>query len=214
MLTSAPSDGRPPAPLPFVGRRQELTALERHLRGAGPPLLVLTGEPGIGKTRLLREGYALAGLMGLTVLEGGCAHRGGQDSYAPTGEAVERYLERLTPSGRHAALRDCAWLVRLLPELASVLAAIAPLPAWTVSPAQEHRLMVKAVSRVLANVAGPGGTLLLLDDLQWAGSDALALLAALARPFVGALPGRRGALRAGHDAASRSPAADRGGTVV
>ena len=36
--------------------------------------------------------------------------------------------------------------------------------------------MVAAVARFLANVAGPAGTLLVLDDLQWAGPDALDLL--------------------------------------
>ena len=41
--------------------------------------------------------------------------------------------------------------------------------------------MFAAVARFLSNVAGPAGTLLLLDDLQWAGSDALDLLAALVR---------------------------------
>ncbi len=44
--------------------------------------------------------------------------------------------------------------------------------------------MFEAVERFLANVAGPAGTLLLLDDLQWAGSDALDLLATLARSTI------------------------------
>src|SRR5207237_1356468 len=39
---------------PFVGRRGELALLERHLTGEGPPMLLLAGEPGIGKTRLLQ----------------------------------------------------------------------------------------------------------------------------------------------------------------
>jgi predicted ATPase len=56
-----------------------------------------------------------------------------------------------------------------------------PLPPWTVSPEQERRLMLEAVGRFLANVAGPAGTLLVLDDLQWAGADALDLLATLVR---------------------------------
>jgi tetratricopeptide (TPR) repeat protein len=56
---------------------------------------------------------------------------------------------------------------------------IAPLPIWTVAPAQERRLLVQAVARFLGNVAGPAGTVLVLDDLQWAGPDALAVLTAL-----------------------------------
>ena len=64
-------------------------------------------------------------------------------------------------------------------ELAGL--GIEPLPPWTVTPAQERRLVFGAAARYLANVAGPAGTLLLLDDLQWAGADALDLLAALLR---------------------------------
>jgi tetratricopeptide (TPR) repeat protein len=70
-------------------------------------------------------------------------------------------------------------LVRLLPELAA--GPIEPLPSWTLSPEQERRLMFAAVRRFLANVAGAAGTLLALDDLQWAGADALSLLVSLAR---------------------------------
>ena len=84
-----------------------------------------------------------------------------------------------SPPSSAQALRGCAWLVRLLPELAE--GPIEPLPPWTVSPEQERRLMFDAVRRFLANVAGPAGTLLVLDDLQWAGADALELLGALAR---------------------------------
>jgi tetratricopeptide (TPR) repeat protein len=67
--------------------------------------------------------------------------------------------------------------VRLLPELAGAITA----PAWGVPPEQERRLMFEAVARFLANCAGPAGTLLVLDDLQWAGVDALDLLGRLVR---------------------------------
>jgi tetratricopeptide (TPR) repeat protein len=50
-----------------------------------------------------------------------------------------------------------------------------------VAPEQERRLVFAAVRRFLGNVAGPAGTLLVLDDLQWAGSDGLALFSTLAR---------------------------------
>jgi tetratricopeptide (TPR) repeat protein len=74
-------------------------------------------------------------------------------------------------------LRDCAWLGRLLPELTTDLPA--PPAPGALSVEAERRLMVEAVRRYLSNVAGPAGTLLLLDDLQWAGADALGLLGAL-----------------------------------
>ncbi|HZS94767.1 MAG TPA: helix-turn-helix domain-containing protein, partial [Chloroflexota bacterium] len=54
-----PRAARPPVP-PLIDREDEVEAIERHLRGSGPPLLLLSGQPGIGKTRLLREAAALA----------------------------------------------------------------------------------------------------------------------------------------------------------
>jgi tetratricopeptide (TPR) repeat protein/DNA-binding XRE family transcriptional regulator len=176
---TARPEGSPPAhggPL-LVGRAQELAMLDRHLAGEGPPLLLLAGEPGIGKSRLLQETGARALRAGWAVLAGGCHRRGGQDPYAPLLPALERYIRAQSPAQLRAALRGCAWLVRLLPELAD--GPIEPLPDWTLSPEQERRLMVGAVAHFLGNVSGAAGTLLVLDDLHWAGADALDLLAAL-----------------------------------
>jgi tetratricopeptide (TPR) repeat protein/transcriptional regulator with XRE-family HTH domain len=160
---------------PLVGREPELARLEGHLAGVGPPLLLLAGEPGIGKSRLLAEAAHHA--PGWTVLAGGCQRRGDQEPFAPLLGALQGYLHGRAPAHLRAALHDCAWLVRLLPELLQVVKA--PFPAWTLPSEQERRLMFAAVARFLANVAGPAGTLLVLDDLQWAGADALELLASL-----------------------------------
>ena len=167
------------APPPFVGRARELALLDRHLAGAGPPVLLLAGEPGIGKSRLLQEASQPATLSGWRVLAGGCQRRGGQEPYAPLLQALERHIRIQSPAQLRTDLRGCAWLVRLLPELAA--GPIEPLPTWTLTPDQERRLMVAAVARFLTNVAGPAGVVLVLDDLQWAGSDALDLLTALVR---------------------------------
>jgi tetratricopeptide (TPR) repeat protein/transcriptional regulator with XRE-family HTH domain len=168
---------------PIVGRTRELALLERHLSGAPeeslPPVLLLAGEPGIGKSRLIREAAQRAVTHGWRVLMGGCQRRNGHAPFAPLLEALEGYIAHRTPSELRTDLRGCAWLVRLLPELAA--RPIEPLPAWTLPPDQERRLMDKAVGLFLANVAGPAGTILLLDDLQWAGADALVLLATLVR---------------------------------
>jgi transcriptional regulator with XRE-family HTH domain len=169
--------------VPLVGRQRELALLAQFLAGAGGrgravPLLLLAGEPGIGKTRLLQAVAQQAVAQGWGVLAGGCHRRGGQEPYAPLLDALAQHLHTQTPVRRRAALAGCAWLVRLLPELAEVLE---PLPSGTLTPEQERRLMFGAAARLLANVAGPAGTLLVLDDLQWAGPDALDLLATLVR---------------------------------
>jgi predicted ATPase/DNA-binding XRE family transcriptional regulator len=162
---------------PLVGRAPELALLEGHLDGKGPPLLLLAGEPGIGKSRLLQHTAQQAPAGGWRVLVGGCQRRGGQEPYAPVLQALALVLDGQTRAKARTMLRGCAWLVRLLPELAD--GPIEPLPGWSISPEQERRLIFGAVERFLTNVAGPAGTLLLLDDLQWAGADALDLLAAL-----------------------------------
>jgi predicted ATPase/DNA-binding XRE family transcriptional regulator len=184
----APSSALPPLALParaggifppLVGRAAELALLQRHLTGEGPPLLLLGGEPGIGKSRLLHEAACRAAESGWQVLQGGCSRRGSQEPYAPLLGALERYLRWRGPLHVRADLHGCAWLVRLLPELAE--GPVEPLPTWSLTPDQERRLMFRAVVRFLTNMAGPAGTLLVLDDLQWAGADALDLLAVLAR---------------------------------
>ncbi|HVA91913.1 MAG TPA: AAA family ATPase [Chloroflexota bacterium] len=182
----APGSLTPPGPNltgmavpPLVGRQRELALLERHLAGQGPPVLLLAGEPGIGKTRLLQAASSRAAAHGWRVLEGGCRQRGGQEPYAPLLEALQRHILSQRATDLRAHLRGCAWLVRLLPELAE--GSIPPLPTWTTSPEQERRLMVEAVGRFLGNIAGRLGTLLVLDDLQWAGQDALDVLGTLVR---------------------------------
>jgi tetratricopeptide (TPR) repeat protein/transcriptional regulator with XRE-family HTH domain len=164
---------------PFVGRAHELTVIEEFLAGEGAPLLLVAGEPGIGKSRLLREAARHAGGHGWTVLEDGCTRRSGQEPYAPLVGALAAVIQRRNPAQLRADLQGCAWLARLLPELAGM--AIGPVPQWPLAPDQERRLMFAAVERFLSNIGGAPGALLILDDLQWAGSDALDLLGALVR---------------------------------
>lgn len=164
---------------PLVGRAHELAVLARHLEGVDPAAVVfLVGEPGIGKSRLLHEAAQFGRSTGWSMIAGSCHRRSGQEPYAPLLGALERCLANLPLSQRRTALRGCGWLVKLLPELAGEME---PLPAWTLTPEQERRLLFGAVGRLLDNLAGPAGTLLLLDDLQWAGQDALDLLATLVR---------------------------------
>ncbi len=171
----------PPGPAPLVGRERELALVTCLLDSSShvtPPLLLLGGEPGIGKSRLLHAAAEQATARGWRVLIGICRRGGGQDPYSPLIDAVARYLLTLPPEHVRTSLKGCAWLIRLLPELGDVLE---PLPTLPLPPEQERRLLFAAMARFLANIAGPAGTLLILDDLQWAGSDALDLLAALLR---------------------------------
>jgi tetratricopeptide (TPR) repeat protein/transcriptional regulator with XRE-family HTH domain len=165
----------PELTIPMIGRTDELRGLDEHLCGVGPPVLLLSGEPGIGKTRLLQATREIAGQRKWTVVWGGCQRSSGEEPYAPLVGALSNALQRL-PSLEDAVV-DCDWIVRLLPELLSVISE--PLPS--LAAAQERRLVFDAVGRFLRNIGGPSGTLVILDDLQWARGDTFDLLDALAR---------------------------------
>lgn len=159
---------------PLVGRHEEAAEIGRHISGTGPPLLLLEGEPGIGKTRLLLEAVRIAEDRKLTVLSGGCDRRSGQDPYTPMTQALQQYALRIAKSELRAATRGANWLVRLLPELHGAVSA--PVLMGSLGAEQERRLVFDSVTRFLGNSAASGGMLLVLDDLQWAGEDAVDLL--------------------------------------
>lgn len=163
--------------LPLINRTREQTYLRRFLSCFGPQVLLFAGQPGIGKTRLLQEAAEQGESSGWTVLLGACHLRGGHGPFAPVLGALESYIHTQPASQLRDDLNGCRWLVRLLPEL--VETAGVPVPSWELPPDQERRLMFTAVRRFLANVSGPSGTLLVLDDLQRINSDGADLLRAL-----------------------------------
>ncbi|HKS68819.1 MAG TPA: AAA family ATPase, partial [Ktedonobacterales bacterium] len=164
--------------LPLVGRDHEIACIERHLVAeAEPPLLLFAGESGIGKTRLLQAAVERGASSGWRVLEGVCRRHSMQGPYGPLLDALAGAIRPLDRTQLQAALDGCMWLVRLMPELAERGAV--PMPAWSLPAGQERRLMFAAVERFLRNIAGPAGTLLVLDDLQWARADTLDALSAL-----------------------------------
>ena len=170
--------GRPARPL--AGRDAEMAQIRRHLSGAGPPVLLLADEPGMGKTRLLEEAASHAAGGGWGIARGGCLRRA-QDAYAPLSGALGDALQRLPASERAGVLRQAGPVDLLLPELT---APAGPGPGGSggpagVQPEQQRRLMVSCARRLLQAVTGPAGALLVLDDLHWAGPDAVDLLAAL-----------------------------------
>lgn len=189
---------REQASVSVVGRERERGEIRRQLGGMGPGVLLLGGEPGIGKTRLLEEAAELAARSGWRVIHGACQQRAG-DPYAPLAEAIADSLRRLPDRDREAALHAAGHLHLLLPELVESAdplvsdSGMGGLHPRALPPAHERRLLFTAVTDYFQAVAGDAGTLLVLDDLQWAGQDALDLLAAAANHAQQGAPTQSGA---------------------
>lgn len=165
---------------PLVGRRRTLDAMLAHLQPGAPgaqPLLMVVGEPGIGKTRLLQEALSMAQEFGYRVLVGGCNKGSADDMYAPLTDALATYLEALSPYERDLVLAPSEWLIPLFPHLN--LPHSLPDARIAQFGHSEQRLLMLALKRFLTTIEGTSGTVIVLDDLQWANCDALDLLAAL-----------------------------------
>lgn len=166
---------------PLVGREAETLLVRRHVLGSAAPVLTLVGEVGIGKSRLLAEAAAIGVANNVVVLSSGCQKFGG-DAYAPVVGALADHVQRTPAQVLRTQLSGCERLDLLLPEIIG----LAP-TCWGDSGEQRRRLMFAAAKRFLLNISGANGIVLLLDDLQWAHSDGIALIDSLVR---GMAPGQ------------------------
>ena len=196
---SAPAAALPPSPLPaaiaavaarpFAGRRPELrrlltSVLERP--AAEPHVVAVTGEAGIGKTRLAAEVAARAHEQGHEVLHGR-AERDGATPYQPFVEALRHHLAHDDALARELApiLRpELAELARLVPELRRAVPARPD--EELAEPGVRLQRGCDAVTALCAAVARSRPLLLVLEDLQWADRAALDLLRQVARATQGA----------------------------
>lgn len=161
---------------PMVGRGRELHAVEQVLArlAAGRPAVVeVTGEPGIGKTRLLDELTRAAGRRGYVVARGG-AEEGDRDiPYAAITHALDPLVDALGP--RILGAPEQAQLAAMFPSLAGRRVA----PASLEGP--ERRRLFTAVRALLVQLAQRRPLVLALDDLQWADGGSVELLSYLLR---------------------------------
>ena len=164
---------------PFAGRTHELEVLARRLQApvaerAG--VVLVGGEPGVGKSRLLSEAAALAEAHGWRVFVGHAFDTEGMPPYLPFIEALQGLRARL-PSGDAAGATwrrrpgvgvVAAGVPRRLPDL--------PSPAEMEPQSRRYRLF-EAMAALLDAVAmdAESGLLLCLEDLQWADDSTLRL---------------------------------------
>jgi class 3 adenylate cyclase len=161
----------------FVGRaaeRESLASLLSEAAEAKRRLALISGEPGIGKTRLATHTALEARAGGAIVLYG----RADEElalPYGPWIEALRHYVEN-SPEAvlRLHAERHGGELTRLVPSLAERLPDLPP-PRET-DPDTERYLLWGAVLGIVEAAAGEAGLVLILDDLHWADKPTLQLL--------------------------------------
>src|SRR4051812_15004157 len=169
----------------FVGRGDELERLrelmDAALDGRGA-LALVSGKPGIGKTRLLEELGAYAALRGARVGWGRCYEGDGAPAYWPWVQLVRAYLAARPVEASLAAMgAGAADIARVVPEVAEATGTPAPANGME-SPEQARFRFFEAMGRFLRNAATDDKPLLLvLDDLHWADAASLLLLGFLAR---------------------------------
>jgi len=172
---------------PFVARDAELaelrSALDRMLLGQGG-LVLIGGEPGVGKTRLVRELQREARERGCMALTGHCYEMEGAPPFVPFVEFMEEGV-RLLPQALRAALGDQApEIAAIVPSLRRTYPDIPPLPE--VPADQQRRLLFSAFLEFVQRSTRKSPSVILFDDLHWADEPTLQLIQFLA-PHYGSL---------------------------
>ncbi|MFD8738528.1 ATP-binding protein [Streptomyces sp. NPDC059618] len=185
-LAAAPASvpTAPPLPAPLRATRNgpplrgRDTELERLLAADGPPVTLLCGEAGVGKTRLVSEVARRAGAAGTAVLWGGGQDAEGHTPYGAFAEALEGWL-----AGHSAA--ELAQVGAEYPELASFLPSLGQVgTSGERSPEEERDRLFRGITALLGDLAATRPVLVVLDDLHAADTGSYRLLSHLARRTV------------------------------
>jgi TOMM system kinase/cyclase fusion protein len=181
------------AEVALVGRTQEMQLLlaqwERVRAGTGQGVLI-TGEPGIGKSRLIRELGERVRAQGASWLECRCTPDGVNTPYFVIIDLLEQLLETESDTSAEKKVERLeALLSRVGVDLAEAMPLFTgllslPLPAqWSpldVSPQKLRALMRDAVLSLLFELAEKVPLVLLIEDLHWADPSTVELLSQLA----------------------------------
>jgi DNA-binding SARP family transcriptional activator len=149
---------------PFVGRERVIQRLFEQLgRGAngGAGLVLLSGEAGVGKTRLMAEFAARASREGATVLWGGGGAHANQFVCGPFAVALEGYAAGLPEAERNELVRRHPALTRIVPSLQVKGYATAPAAATS----EDNLEVIPAIARLFTEISASGPFVFVLGDL-------------------------------------------------
>jgi tetratricopeptide (TPR) repeat protein len=192
MVDSQPSAGRAsgssnPGVGVFVGRQREMGELMAALADAQAGqgrLVMLVGEPGIGKTRTAQELANYAQSSGMPVWWGWCYQGEGAPPYWPWVQPLRSYIQQQDPDQLRSQMGPgAADIAEVIPEVREKLPGLEPPPA--LEPEQARFRLFDSITTFLKNASQTQPLLLVLDDLHWADQPSLQLLQFLARQMAG-----------------------------
>src|SRR3954447_12429419 len=168
----------------LVRREDQLAILEEALlathRGEGR-FVVVSGEAGIGKTRLVTELSDEARRLGSRVLWGGCSEAELSLPYLPFVEAIGNHLATEDIDALSSRLGSSrAALAQLFPQLSQGEA-----PEKGLDPAQAKLRLFEAIASLLAVIAEEHPVVFVIEDVHWADESTRELLDHLARRITG-----------------------------
>ena len=175
----------------FVGRQQEVTALQQALAQAGAghgQVVALVGEAGVGKSRLVYEFIHSHYTPGWLVLESASVSYGKATPYFPVIDVLKRYSHveerddtrtiRAKVTGQVLTLDPA--LQDTIPALLAFLDALPEdSPFLTLDPPQRRQRTLDALKRVLLRESQEHPLLLVFEDLHWIDAETQALLNSL-----------------------------------
>jgi class 3 adenylate cyclase/tetratricopeptide (TPR) repeat protein len=168
--------------LPFVGRQAEYETLLKKLSEAANArgsVILLAGEPGIGKTRLTEEFLDHAS-SSATIIRGNCYEGDVSPPFGPWVEALRSLIEQLSDDQLREAVGDgAAEVAVLLPELRRHLPETGE--AMKLDPESERARLFDAVAAFLKNASQQNPLIIFLDDLHWCDKPSLLLLEFVSR---------------------------------
>lgn len=186
-INTLPPDNKSVISPILIGRARQFDSIIERLeesRGHKGTVILVSGEAGIGKSRLVNETKTYAADKGLTILQGNCFEPDRALPYAPFLDLLRTFILTLSPKQISQEFgTNSAEMVQLIPELAGSL------PDFLYSPtsdpeSEKHRLfqaLTQFFIRQLGKINSQAGLLIIIEDLHWGDDTSLEFLLHLVR---------------------------------